>query len=216
LRVALPLTVALLLVSCASDSEPHAESTAGVEVDPPGVSEACARAFAFAHSVDAMRDTHSDLFPAYRACMSAAEWRAASAAYPDAIDGVDPIEYAMTVCANNQDEIGDTAMCKVVNMPTEASALERSGKTGLYGVALPKGAKLIDKRAGTAKDDPSEKYEIDASAAAINSFFSAELPKQGWAKEGTSEETALFFRKGEILLGVLMDSDGGSFTVTGS
>ncbi|CAN5880508.1 hypothetical protein BH23ACT12_BH23ACT12_22110 [soil metagenome] len=185
---------------------------------PGSVSARCAAAFEAAASVSAYQDTHEDLFPAYSACSSVDEWKAASEQHPGAIDGAEPVAYVQTVCANNQAVLGDTPICVAVNQPGPgvASSLEASGSTGLLGVPLPKGATLLEKSPGSADADPRERYSISASAAEIEGFFSHAMPAAGWAKDGTSTDGALFFRRGDVLIVILYDSDGGTFTLAGS
>ena len=186
------------------------------------VSEACASAFRAAASVSEYRDKHEDLFPAYSACTSIEEWKAANGLYPKAIDGVDPVRYAMTVCANNQRELGATAICQSVNVPAVSSRFEKglrvSSKAGLLGAPLPEGAQLIDRTPGdpAAGRDPSERYSVAATAREIAAFFDREMPKAGWAKEGTSTETALIFQRRNLMIGVFMNRNGGTFTLMGS
>jgi hypothetical protein len=215
------VAISLLVVlagSCASNEDDRAASPA--DNQRSSVSQACADAFAAAASVSEFQDTHEDLFPAYSACSTVEEWKAADKLYPDAIDGVDPVSYAMTVCANNQQELGDAPICRAVNAPatTEASDLKPSGRTGLLGVPLPEGAELIEQRPGNPAQgqDPSERYAVSATAVQIAAFFNREMPGAGWAKDGTSTSTALFFRKGDLMIGVLINRDGGTFTLMGS
>ena len=180
----------------------------------------CIEAFAAAARVRADQDTHEDLFPAYSACMSLEEWKSADALYPTAIDGVDPIRYAMTVCANNQEELRETPICRAVNAPpaADASSIKASGRTGLLGAPLPEGAQLTEQTPGNraAGRDPTESYAISATAVDIAAFFNQAMPGSGWYKDGTSTETVLFFQKGNLILGVLIGGDGGSFTLMGS
>lgn len=182
------------------------------------VSDRCAEAFESAANVSAYQDTHEDLFPAYSACSSVEEWRAADQVYPEAIDGVDPVRYAMTVCASNQQRLGDTPICRAVNAAAAGgeSDLSPSGETGLLGVPLPAGAELIERTPGGAGRDPRERYRISASADDIGTFFDREMVRSGWSKDGLSTDAAHFFRKGNLMLGVLINSDGGTFTLMGS
>ena len=78
------------------------------------VSTACAEAFKNAAAVSEFQDTHEDLFPAYSACKTLDEWKAADVQYPDAIDGVDPVLYAGNVCEGNSARLGDTPICKAI------------------------------------------------------------------------------------------------------
>lgn len=183
-------------------------------------SEGCASAFERAASVSEFHDTHADLFPAYAACRNIEEWTAASDHFPEAIDGVDPIRYAMTVCADNQTELGQTAICRTVNRPdpSTTTSFEISGEQGLLGAPLPVGAVLEERASGDAAAgrDPSERYRIAAGAGEIAAFFDQHMPQAGWAKDGLSTSTALYFQKGDLMLGVLIGSAGGTFTLMGS
>lgn len=104
----------------------------------------------------------------------------------------------------------------------EASSTDESlilsGQRGLLGAPLPRGASLISRTRGDAQAgrDPSERYRIQASASGIAAFYSRELPRLGWSRDGTSTGTALFFRKGHQMLGVLINRSGGTFTLMGS
>lgn len=212
------LSVTVLLAACASGNHSSRDATAP-QSQQNLVSSACANAFELAAAVSPYEDTHEDLFPAYSACTSIEEWKTASERYPDAIDGVDPISYAMTVCATNQSQLRTTPICRVVNASTSgATALRASGRTGLLGVPLPKRAKLVERKAADPSTgrDPSERYSISASAADIASFFDHVMPAAGWAKDGISTDTGLFYRKGDLLIGILFNSKGGTFTLLGS
>jgi hypothetical protein len=77
------------------------------------ISDRCASAFSTAASVDEMHDTLADLFPAYSACSSFEEWKAADARYPKAIGGADPVLYARNVCAANT-QLTSTPICRAV------------------------------------------------------------------------------------------------------
>lgn len=180
----------------------------------------CEAAFARAAAVDNMHDTHADLFPAYTACKTLAEWRRANTAYPDAIDGVDPIVYARNVCAGNQARLGSTPICKAVNAPppATASSLKASSAKGLMGVHLPVGARLTERTAGDASAgrDPSERYVLTATADQIADSYDRLMPGAGWAKDGTSMKYGLFFQKGKQMIGVLINGKGGTFVLMGS
>lgn len=217
-HIAASVAVLLLITACGSDGGDGVESS--LPNQKPSVSQACADAFATAASVSEYQDTHEDLFPAYSVCASVEEWKTADELHPDAIDGVDPFRYAMTVCANYQKELGNTPICRAVNAPSpaDASNLKPSGNTGQLGVSLPDGAELMEETPGEAAEGqgPSQKYAISATAAQIAAFFNREMPRAGWAKDGTSTKTALFFRKGNLMIGVLINRDGGTFTLMGS
>ena len=151
---------ALVLCStaaCGANATPDAASSS----DSP-----CMEAFAAAAAVSPYQDTHEDLFPAYSACTGIDEWKAADTSHPAAIDGVDPVQYAMSVCAGNQSELGETPICKAVNAPpASSSSLEASGRAGLLGVPLPEGAQLTERTPGDLENyvDPREAYAISAT-----------------------------------------------------
>ena len=86
--------------------------------------------------------------------------------------------------------------------PTGSSTLTASNQTGLLGVPLPEGAQLIQRRPGNPASgrDPSERYAVFASAVEIAAFFNRAMPAGGWAKDGTSTNTELFFLKGNLMM----------------
>ena len=47
-------------------------------------------------------------------------------------------------------------------------------------------------------------------------FYNREMQKDGWAKDGASMELGLFFAKGPQVIGVLLNSAGGTFSSMGS
>ena len=104
------------------------------------------------------------------------------------------------------------------SVPTLVTSLKASGKSGLLGAPLPEGSTVLKQMPGdsAAGRDPSERYSVSASAADIAAFFNEAMPAAGWLKGGDSTETALFFEKGDLVLGVLMNKDGGTFTLMGS
>ena len=211
-----------LLVVFLATGRGQAPNTAAA-VGNPTTASACYRAFATAAAVDPMRDTHSDLFPAYSACASVTEWEAAHRAHPGAIDIDNAVAYARTVCAGNQAALGDTPICRAVNRPEpneqSARGLGLSGQRGLLNVPLPEGARLIESVPGDPAQgiDPREEYEIDAPVGDIISFFDREMPKVGWARDGVQPfDTGRFYIKGRLMIGVLSNRDGGTFTLMGS
>ena len=209
-----------LVAGCEGNGMPDTAEGEAREERVIAADSTCTEAFAAAASISEYQDTHEDLFPAYSACTSIDEWKAADALYPAAIDGADPVRYAMTVCANNQGELRETPICRAVNAPPPAdlSSLKASGRTGLLGAPLPEGTQLTEQTPGNraAGRDPYEGYAISATAVDIADFFNRVMPEAGWAKDGTSTETTLFFQKGNLVLGVLINSDGGSFSLMGS
>ena len=180
----------------------------------------CADAFSAAASVHSLRDSHEDLFPAYSACTTIDEWRAAHTLYPSVIP-IDPVKYAMSMCASYQEEIGKTPICLAVNAPPPAddTALRASGRTGLLGVPLPEGARLTERTSGSGGwtgPDPVEKYTISATADELADFFNRVLGEEGWFKDGLSSDYILWFEKGDLLLQVVVDWAGGKFSLSGS
>jgi hypothetical protein len=101
---------------------------------------------------------------------------------------------------------------------TPATALQRSGTTGLLGAPLPVGATLTERRPGDSASgaDPAEQYAIAASAAEIAAFFDTAMPAAGWVKAADSTATSMYFEKGSVVIGVIMNSSGDSFTLMGS
>ncbi len=186
---------------------------------PPPRPSSCAEAFEVAAGAMEYQGTHEDLFPAYSVCKSINEWREAYALHPEAIDGGNPVQYAMAVCANRRGTIGQTPICKAVNPETARSevaarALETSGRTGLLGVPLPSGARLTERIPGNPFEytDPSETYAISADAGDITAFFNREMPKAGWRKSASG--MFIEFRKGNRVLGVYISNN--KFTLMGS
>ena len=98
-----------------------------------------------------------------------------------------------------------------------AITLTRSTERGLLGAPLPVGAHLIKRTEGNPSEyrDPTEQYQIDATAGQIIEFYRKEMVKLGWRISPPSAETALFFEKGNLMLGVLTNKDGGTFTLMG-
>jgi len=74
---------------------------------------ACEAAFREAAAVDVMADTVEDLDAAVRACATEDEWRAASDAYPDALDGAPAGEFLRNRCSY-EPALADTTLCQSV------------------------------------------------------------------------------------------------------
>ena len=100
--------------------------------------------------------------------------------------------------------------------PDGREALSASSTRGLLDVPLPQGALLLERTEPAPGRDPSESYAIEASAADIRSFFSREMPSSGWARSRTSSGGSLFFTRGDLMIGVLINQSGGSFMLMGS
>ena len=78
-----------------------------------GAATACQSAMADAAAVGDTADALADLYPAVRACATLAEFSAASALHPDALDGVEPEVILPNLCANEA-SITDTPLCQEV------------------------------------------------------------------------------------------------------
>ena len=80
-----------------SRPQPGAEQS---RQSPPAVqvSTNCDAAFRNAAAIDDMHDTVEDLDPAIKACRTVAEWSAASARHPKALDGVPPEVFLRNRC----------------------------------------------------------------------------------------------------------------------
>jgi len=102
--------------------------------------------------------------------------------------------------------------------PPASVTLAVSREKGLLGAPLPEGVKLVERQPGDPASgrDPSERYSLSASADELAAFFDWAMPMVGWAKEGTSTSTALMFRKGPLMLGIIINRNGGAFTLMGS
>ena len=98
-------------------------SLGSIETDSPDVLTECLEAFQAAHEVDPMQDTHADLYPAFHACATLDEWTAANERYPEAIDGADPVTYALNVCESAEAEaVQGSPVCEAVAETEEAQA----------------------------------------------------------------------------------------------
>ncbi|TFG94640.1 MAG: hypothetical protein E4H11_06395 [Myxococcales bacterium] len=102
--------------------------------------------------------------------------------------------------------------------PTIAASLTASGTAGILGCPLPKGASLSGRSHGAGGDDdhPTETYAVEAPAQEIVGFYEREMEQAGWHKTPVSSELLLYFVKEEETVGVLIDREGGFFTLMGS
>lgn len=116
----------------------------------------------------------------------------------------------------NQDRIAEFDYKQAV--VEQVGGLEDSGKSGLLGVPLPKGVKLIEKKQADPSRgaDPRERYEIDAQAADILIFFEYKMNTAGWTKDGPTIGTTMFFIKNNSMIGIIVNKNGGTFTLMGS
>jgi hypothetical protein len=100
-----------------------------------------------------------------------------------------------------------------------AADLVASGTAaGILGCPLPRGASLSGRSHGSegVDDHPTETYAIAAPAQEIVGFYEREMEQAGWHKTGVSSEHLLYFVKDDETVGVLIDREGGYFTLMGS
>jgi hypothetical protein len=102
--------------------------------------------------------------------------------------------------------------------PAVVALLADSGSAGILGCPLPQGASLAGRSHGSAGNDdhPTETYAIEAPAREIAGFYEREMQRAGWQKALVSSEFLLYFVKDDETVGVLIEPDGGSFTLMGS
>jgi hypothetical protein len=119
---------------------------------------------------------------------------------------------AQTASATPTPKRVDTARPKV------AAGLAVSGTAGILACPLPKGAALSGRSHGSggSDDHPTETYAIEAPAHEIVGFYEREMERVGWQKTMVSSELLLYFVKDEETVGVLIDREGGFFTLMGS
>ena len=96
--------------------------------------------------------------------------------------------------------------------------LVAAGHAGILACPLPQGAALSGRSHGPAGSDdhPTETYAIQAQAAAIVDFYEREMERAGWQKSAVSSDLLLYFVKDDETVGVLVDREGGFFTLMGS
>ena len=99
-----------------------------------------------------------------------------------------------------------------------ATRLAASGAAGILGCPLPQGASLSGRSHGSdgIEDHPTETYAIEAPAPEIVGFYEREMERAGWHKTLVSSELLLYFVKDDETVGVLIDREGGFFTLMGS
>jgi len=99
-----------------------------------------------------------------------------------------------------------------------AIARTASGTAGILACPLPPGASLSVRSHGSdgVDDHPTETYAIEAPAREIVGFYEREMERAGWHKASVSSEFLLYFVKDDETVGVLIDREGGFFTLMGS
>ena len=99
-----------------------------------------------------------------------------------------------------------------------ATRLTASGTAGILDCPLPPGASLSVRSHGSdgVDDHPTETYAIEAPAREIVGFYEREMERAGWHKAAVSSEFLLYFVKDDETVGVLIDREGGFFTLMGS
>ena len=125
---------------------------------------------------------------------------------------------AVQNCGGGATDLGTTDSPPRAEPAEAADSLGHAQATGLLGAPLPAGARLIERSEGDPANgvDPSERYQIQATTKQIMSFYDAAMKTAGWQIDQPVTPTARFFKKGRLMLGVLTNSEGGTFTLMGS
>jgi hypothetical protein len=99
-----------------------------------------------------------------------------------------------------------------------SGALAPAASAGILDCPLPKGAALAgtSPSASGGAERATETYSIRAPAREILGFYEREMGRSGWRKSELSSQYLLYFEKGERTVGVLVDRNGGGFTLMGS
>lgn len=98
-------------------------------------------------------------------------------------------------------------------------------ETGLFGVSLPVGASLVESTPLKLDSDAMESYRVPMANEEIRAFYVHELASLGWKSDTALTETGgvstaetgttLNYRKGDLVLTVVLDVNGQRFTLTG-
>jgi hypothetical protein len=122
----------------------------------------------------------------------------------------------------HQDSLDATASSQepVTLPPSPANPLPAATRTGLFGVLIPTGARLISSLPETTAQDATEAYQTSLSASAIRDFYRKEIRRSGWTNEGGVSNRdmgveVLNFSKPSMLLAIVINLDGGSFVLMG-
>lgn len=87
--------------------------------------------------------------------------------------------------------------------------------TGLFGVSLPVGSSLVDRSPLKEDADARETYRVPMATDEIRAFYVRELASLGWDPYPAESETILNYRKGDLVIAVVLDGNGQRFTLTG-
>jgi len=131
------------------------------------VSAICVRAFELAASVD-----EPDLIRAIKSCASLDDWVTASAAYPDALPGSDPLGMAVEMCSDESLGLADYTLCHEVRtsllaadpsnavdpFDVEAACQTRAANRAAFEACL----EIV--RSTLASDSAAEAYLVVAAA----------------------------------------------------
>jgi hypothetical protein len=116
----LALALAAGLAACANGGDYGTQLPGQAGSNEPGVSftalGACEQAMLLAALIDPKHDTVTDLDQAVERCDTFADWSAASAKYPDALDGADPRKFAQNRCAYGEG-LANKPLCLEVGQP---------------------------------------------------------------------------------------------------
>lgn len=100
-------------------------------------------------------------------------------------------------------------------MPTSRPKL--GYRSRLFDVPLPSSARLVSnpRRDPGSGNEPYEEYAVTGTQQELTGFFERELIQEGWMRYGTVTEGRLVFRKDRGMVGILVDPQGGRFTLLG-
>ena len=109
----------LMLTGCGGGDDQVPEPTAtpppeaiATEAAPTVAPSACEAAIQAAAEVDAMQDTHEDVWPAFDACADVEEFSAAVEEYGgERFEGVDPATYVQNQCMS-EPQVEGTSVCQ--------------------------------------------------------------------------------------------------------
>lgn len=87
--------------------------------------------------------------------------------------------------------------------------------TGMFGVSIPDGSRLLERVAETPDTDGTEAYSVSLSRSQIHSYFHTNMRASGWTPYMADQPTMLSFKKDNRVLAVVINSGGNSFTLMG-
>jgi len=104
----------------------------------------------------------------------------------------------------------------IVAIGSAATNLKPAAKTGLLGVPLPEGAKLLEDKPETDKTDSRQTYALNATAQEIVEFYDTLMPTKGWEPYGKPfRPDWRAYQRGTARIGVGVDEQKGTFSLIG-